>query len=85
MHHYFLFFIFLTLVSFQNPMLTIVHGFFNGGFIEGGARWGFDPVWIGSEVPFRNDRSKKREVIFEGDFNSAIRLEEESLTVVLFD
>ena len=44
-HHYVLAFIFLSLIGYQSELLTIVHGFCMGMFIEGGCRWGYDPIW----------------------------------------
>jgi len=44
-HHYFLAFMMLTFICYQNEVLTICHGFAMGMFIEGGCRWGYDPIW----------------------------------------
>ena len=35
----------LTFICYQSELLTVMHGFAMGVFIEGGARWGFDPIW----------------------------------------
>ena len=35
----------MTFTCYQTVLLTIVHGIFNGITIEGGSRWGYDPVW----------------------------------------
>ena len=31
--------------GYQHPVITIFHGWSNGVMIEGGARWGYDPIW----------------------------------------
>ena len=37
---------FLTLIfGYQNVLVTVFHGIANGVMIEGGARWGYDPIW----------------------------------------
>lgn len=35
----------LTFICYQDEVLTVCHGFAMGMFIEGGCRWGFDPIW----------------------------------------
>jgi len=35
----------MSLICYQSVFLSMIHGFFNGMFIEGGARWGFDAIW----------------------------------------
>jgi len=35
----------MSFLCYQDKFFTLVHGFFNGMFIEGGCRWGFDPIW----------------------------------------
>jgi hypothetical protein len=37
--------IIMSFLCYQGKFFTLVHGFFNGMFIEGGARWGFDRIW----------------------------------------
>jgi hypothetical protein len=27
-------------------MFTLLHGFFAGMMVEGGCRWGYDPIWL---------------------------------------
>jgi len=44
-HHYCIGFILMSFLSYQSLILTIAHAFFNGMFIEGGCRWGFDAIW----------------------------------------
>ena len=35
----------LAIICYQSPFISAVYGFFNGMAIEGGCRWGFDPIW----------------------------------------
>lgn len=35
----------MSFIGYQSPILTIMHGFAMGAFIEGGARWGYDAIW----------------------------------------
>ena len=44
-HHYVVAGVLITFIGYQSPILTIAHGFAMGVMIEGGARWGFDPIW----------------------------------------
>ena len=48
-HHYFLAWMMLTFICYQSEFLTMMHGFAMGVFIEGGCRWGFDPIWTANE------------------------------------
>ena len=45
-HHYVLSLIVLSFLGYQSVFLTVVHGAFNGIFIEGASHWGLDPIWI---------------------------------------
>ena len=45
-HHYVISCLVMTILCYQTPFLTFVHGFFNGMAIEGGARYGFDAIWL---------------------------------------
>ena len=58
-HHYFLGMIVMAFTCYQSTFLTIVQAIFNGITIEGGSRWGFDPVWeIGEECqPPKDDNT----------------------------
>ena len=49
-HHYFLSWMMLTFICYQSEFLTFMHGFAMGVYIEGGARWGFDPIWTANET-----------------------------------
>jgi len=33
------------ILGYQDPILTFFHGYFCGLFVEGGCRWGYDPLW----------------------------------------
>ena len=33
------------MLGYQHPVITVLHGLTNGVMIEGGARWGYDPIW----------------------------------------
>lgn len=46
MHHYTVGMIILLTVGYQSIPAAILSGFSNGMMIEGGARWGYDPVWV---------------------------------------
>ena len=43
--------IIMSFLCYQGHFFTFVHGFFNGMFIEGGCRWGFDMIW-----PYNNTK-----------------------------
>lgn len=45
-HHYVVSLIMMSFIGYQSYLLTIVHGVFNGVFIEGASHWGLDPIWI---------------------------------------
>lgn len=44
-HHYTIGMILIALIGYQSVVAAIVHGFCNGMMIEGGCRWGYDPIW----------------------------------------
>lgn len=44
-HHYVLAMIVLSFTCYQSQFISLVHGVFNGIMIEGGSRWGYDPIW----------------------------------------
>ena len=44
-HHYVVGFIVVTLIGYQSPFMTFLNGYFTGMYIEGGCRWGYDPIW----------------------------------------
>ena len=46
MHHYTVGCIVIVLLGYRSIPCAIVHAFCNGMMIEGGSRWGYDPIWI---------------------------------------
>jgi len=44
-HHYVLGMFVLTFTCYQNFFVTVLNGVFAGIMIEGGSRWGYDPIW----------------------------------------
>ena len=46
LHHYVISSLVMTLLCYQTTFLTFVHGYWNGMAIEGGARYGFDAIWL---------------------------------------
>lgn len=61
-HHYDVALILMSFMSVQTPWLSMVHAFCHGFFIEGGCRWGFDPMWQvenNSEAKQANEISKE--------------------------
>ena len=44
-HHYVVGVFMLAIICYQSPFISAIYGFFNGMAIEGGCRWGFDPIW----------------------------------------
>ena len=44
-HHYTIGMILICLIGYQSVAAAIVHGYCNGMMIEGGCRWGYDPIW----------------------------------------
>jgi len=58
----------MSFICYQSIFVTVVQAYFNGMMIEGGARWGFDPVWEADDVPSDSNtleckRSKVREIL----------------------
>jgi len=45
LHHYTCGMLGLLLLGYQNWLFALMHGFANGAMIEGGSRWGYDPIW----------------------------------------
>ncbi len=41
----------MSFICYQSIFVTVVHAYFNGMMIEGGARWGYDPIWESDEIP----------------------------------
>ena len=44
-HHTNIGMFFALMLGYQNVLVSILHGIANGVMIEGGARWGYDPIW----------------------------------------
>ena len=45
-HHYLVGMLLIPMIGYQDYFTAIVHGIFNGIMIEGGARWGYDDIWV---------------------------------------
>jgi hypothetical protein len=45
-HHYTIGMVLISLIGYQSIPAALIHGFCNGMMIEGGCRWGYDPIWI---------------------------------------
>lgn len=41
----------MSFICYQSIFVTVVQAYFNGMMIEGGARWGYDPVWESDDTP----------------------------------
>ena len=48
-HHYCVALVMITFMSYQSVFLSLIQSFFCGMLIEGGARWGFDEIWVPRE------------------------------------
>ena len=50
----------LAIICYQSPFISIIYGFMNGMAIEGGCRWGFDPIWekVSAETNYNDDTPK---------------------------
>lgn len=62
-HHYFWASIIVSFLCYQSIFITLASAFFNGVVIEGGAHWGFDPIWIPKDSQEKLMKSKPREEI----------------------
>jgi hypothetical protein len=45
-HHYVIGIVMVSMMS-GSSRFALASGYFNGWVIEGGARWGYDPIWVG--------------------------------------
>ena len=45
-HHYVVGMIVVSFACYQNILITVCHGIFNGIMVEGVSRWGYDPTFI---------------------------------------
>lgn len=50
-HHYTIGMVLILLIGYQSVPAALIMGFCNGMMIEGGSRWGYDPVWVKNEGP----------------------------------
>ena len=50
-HHYTVAMCCIPFLGIQRPFLNILCGFVNGVMVEGGSRWGYDPIWIKKKPP----------------------------------
>lgn len=50
MHHYTIAMCLIPFVSLQDGFLTFIGAYCNGVMIEGGSRWGYDPIWIRKKI-----------------------------------
>lgn len=64
-HHYFWSAIIVTFLCYQSVFITFVAGFFNGVNLEGGANWGYDPIWLPLDEGQKLMTSKPRKEIEE--------------------
>jgi hypothetical protein len=46
LHHWTIGLMGMTYLSYPHWMFAILHGLCCGLMIDGGARWGFDPIWV---------------------------------------
>ena len=44
-HHYVIGCFIMAIICNQSPFISFFYGFMNGMAVEGGCRWGFDPIW----------------------------------------
>ena len=45
-HHYNVGLIVMSFIGYQSPFSTIIHGVFNGIFIEGVTRYNYGQIWV---------------------------------------
>ncbi len=46
MHHYTIGMIMIVMFGYQSVAAAVIQGYCCGMMIEGGSRWGYDPIWI---------------------------------------
>ncbi len=65
-HHYTCGMVLIVLCGYQSIPASLFHGFCNGMMIEGGARWGYDPIWVRKQKVFNiNSHSMPIEETYE--------------------
>ena len=62
-HHYVCAGVVALFVGYQSPVLTFASGFAMGTFIEGGARWGYDPIWTWNEYEVDDEEITKPDAV----------------------
>lgn len=74
----------MSFICYQSIFVTVVHAYFNGMMIEGGARWGYDPMWESDDIPFQpgnenvavcETKNEKRRSILQAYLQSQVRRE----------
>jgi uncharacterized membrane protein YfcA len=50
-HHYTIGMVLVVLIGYQSIPAALIMGFCNGMMIEGGSRWGYDPIWVKNDPP----------------------------------
>ena len=50
-HHYVIAMALLSILCYQSVFLSAIQGITQGVMLEGGARWGYDPIWIKPKPP----------------------------------
>ena len=58
-HHYTIGMVLVVLIGYQSIPAALMMGFCNGMMIEGGSRWGYDPIWIKNEPPQDENQNKE--------------------------
>ena len=51
LHHYTISMTLVVFLGIQRPIFSFLCGLNNGVMVEGGARWGYDPIWIKRPPP----------------------------------
>jgi len=54
-HHYLIGMCIILCLGYQGPVVAMFHGYANGIMIEGGSRWGYDPIWYERQKPYTGD------------------------------
>ena len=73
LHHYVIAQYILIFACFQTPLITWVNGYVTGMMIDGGAEFGWDPLFENPEDMWRNRKNaskKLQEAHEEKDLNS---------------
>lgn len=65
-HHYCIGMFAMTFLCYQSAFITLAHSIFNGITIEGGSRWGYDPVFVKDDVGPKKSSKQEKDTIEEG-------------------